>query len=124
MTMTTEMVNGERSGHGCVLLPGGLVMVVGGDSYPGDVGKTVEVFHLGLKKWVPGPVLPEDIDGAPGLVADADGRLFLIGGYSEEGISDGIYQGDGKKWWKIGVKMNSKRGIFPIFEIGSNSTNC
>ena len=77
-----------------------------------------------MNTWVQGPGLPEDIDGAPGLLADAGGRVFLIGGYSEEGISDGIYQGDGKKWWKIGVKMNSKRGIFPIFEMSSNGTKC
>ena len=98
-------------------------MVVGGDSYPGDVGKTVEVYHIALNKWVQGPRLPEDINGSPGLVTDAGGRVFLIGGYSEEGISDAIYQGDGKNWWKIKTKMISKRGIFPVFEINSNWTN-
>ena len=51
MTVTKEMINGGRSGHGCVPWKSENnniieVAVIGGESYPGDVSKTVEVYDM------------------------------------------------------------------------------
>ena len=57
--MTSAMNNGGRSGHGCAAVVDEdnvkrSIIVVGGDTYPGDVSRSVEVYHLetgGEKKW-------------------------------------------------------------------------
>ena len=66
-----------RSGHGCGLVDNGQgVMVVGGDDYPGDPGKSVEIFDLKKNIWREGPRLPEHLDGSPG-VTEVDGVVFV-----------------------------------------------
>ena len=57
--MTSAMNNGGRSGHGCAAVVDEdnvkrSIIVVGGDTYPGDVSRSVEVYHLetgGEKNW-------------------------------------------------------------------------
>ena len=49
--MTSAMNNGGRSGHGCAAVVDEdnvkrRIIVVGGDTYPGDVSRSVEVYHL------------------------------------------------------------------------------
>ena len=49
--MTKPMNHGGRSGHGCAAVVDEddfvrRVIVVGGDTYPGDVSRSVEVYHL------------------------------------------------------------------------------
>ena len=49
--MTSAMNNGGRSGHGCAAVVDEdnvkrSIIVVGGDTYPGDVSRSVEVYHL------------------------------------------------------------------------------
>ena len=49
--MTRPMNNGGRSGHGCAAVVDDddavrRIIVAGGDTYPGDVSRSVEVYHL------------------------------------------------------------------------------
>ena len=100
-------------------------MVVGGDDYPGDPGRSVEIFDLEENIWKEGPHLPEHIDGSPG-VAEVGGVVFVVGGYGEDGISSSVFWLDqGATAWKVeqGV-LKKPRGIFPFVRVPFNITEC
>ena len=100
-------------------------MVVGGDDYPGDPGRSVEIFDLKQNIWREGPQLPEHIDGSPG-VTEVDGVVYVVGGYGEHGISSAVFWlEEGATAWKEkpGV-LKAPRGFFPFIPVLFNSTKC
>ena len=100
-------------------------MVVGGDDYPGDPGKSVEIFDIELNIWREGPQLPEHIDGSPG-VAEVENVVYVVGGYGEEGISSNIFSLEkGAANWKVQQNLlKAPRGIFPFFSVPFNISDC
>ena len=82
MTLTSRMVSGGRSSHGCGLVEPGQVMVAGGDSYPDPVSTKVELYSLETDLWSPAPPLPYPLTGSPALVT-AGHSLYLLGGYDQ-----------------------------------------
>ena len=100
-------------------------MVVGGDDYPGDPGRSVEIFDLKQNIWREGPQLPEHLDGSPG-VAEVEGVVYVVGGYGEDGISSDVFWlEEGATAWKVkeGV-LKMPRGVFPFFPVSFNITEC
>ena len=100
-------------------------MVVGGDDYPGDPGRTVEIFDIELNIWSEGPQLPEHLDGSPG-VAEVENVVYVVGGYGEEGISSNIFSLEkGAANWKVQQNLlKAPRGIFPFFSVPFNISEC
>ena len=100
-------------------------MVVGGDDYPGDPGKSVEIFDIELNIWREGPQLPEHLDGSPG-VAEVENVVYVVGGYGEEGISSNIFSLEkGAADWKVQQNpLKDPRGFFPFFSVPFNISDC
>ena len=116
---TAAMIHGGRSGHGCAGLPGDQdrverVVVVGGDTYPGDVSRMVELYTLATNSWSELAPLPWSVTGAPGVIW-SNGHILVMGGYSDQGISSRIamWRHD-TNWTDTGVKMKDPRAIFPL----------
>ena len=82
MVLTSRMVSGGRSSHGCGLVGPGQVMVAGGDSYPDPVSTKVEVYSLVKDLWTSDPPLPSPLTGSPALVTLGQ-SLYLLGGYDQ-----------------------------------------
>ena len=81
------------------------MMVVGGDDYPGDPGRSVEIFDLEQNIWKEGPQLPEHLDGSPG-VAEVGGDQGATAWKVEQGV------------------LKKPRGIFPFARVPFNITEC
>ena len=81
------------------------MLTLAADSYQGDIGQSVQVYqyHIVLNKRVQVQV-QVDFWTWKG----PEGECFWIQGYSEEGVSDGIYLGNGKDRWKIRTKIEDR----------------
>ena len=76
------MISGGRSGHGCGLLTSGQVMVAGGESYPQDLSRVVEVYNLTSDSWSVLPPLSAPLTGSPAVIS-VEHKTFLLGGYDQ-----------------------------------------
>ena len=101
MTLTSKMISGARSGHGCGLVSPGEVMVVGGDSYPDSVSTKVEVYSLATDTWTSRPPLSAPLTGSPALVTHGH-SLYLLGGYDE------VRRGETSLWMISILERNFK----------------
>ncbi|CAJ1453382.1 unnamed protein product [Effrenium voratum] len=70
------------------LLPNMLYAFGGRNQEQGPLD-TVEVFNTWHGRWVPGPSMPKRRAGSAAAVLD-DGRMMIIGGYTEQGIAQGL----------------------------------
>ena len=101
------------------------VLLSGVNDYPGDPGKSVEIFDLKQNIWREGPQLPEHLDGSPGL-AEVEGVAYVVGGYGEDGISSGVFWlEEGATAWKAeqGV-LKMPKGIFLFVPVLFDTTEC
>ena len=57
-------------------------MVAGGDNYPQDVSRVVELYDLTSDSWTLLPALSGSLTGSPALIA-AGLRTYLLGGYGQ-----------------------------------------
>ena len=142
--MTSAMNNGGRSGHGCAAVVDEdnvkrSIIVVGGDTYPGDVSRSVEVYHLETggenkwknfsdenwilsDKWLDLQSLPSGLS-SPGVISYGE-DILVLGGYDsgieesfDDGISKNIFRWNKQKWTKSNATLNYARAVFSISNI-------
>ena len=122
---TSDMIHGARSGHGCTGLTGDQgtvtrVIIVGGDSWPGDVSRSVEQYHVASDRWEELTPLPWSVTGAPGVLSYGD-MILVVGGYSghdTSGVSSSLLKWSyDTNWTLLKTEMRYPRAMYPLIKL-------
>jgi hypothetical protein len=111
-------LNSEQVGHSCGKIRRNKetqemsIIVAGGVSYGSSYLSSVEILDEGSNEWQTGPELPFGIADSQ-MVEDWNGGVVLIGGHSQIGSLETLYQlphgGQDAVWTKMEQKMNTER---------------
>jgi hypothetical protein len=120
-----------RAGHSCGKIRRNKetqemsIIVAGG--WVGSYLSSVEILDEGSNEWQTGPELPFGIADSQ-MVEDQNGGVVLIGGHSQIGSLETLYQlphgGQDAVWTKMEQKMNTERYGQTAFMVPDNLVDC